>query len=93
MDHAKEFSDVLPGCFIHIYFLFTEFILLENLVAGLNHPSIIDLKMGTRTHGEDDSSVKIQEKIEKAQRSTTSKLGVRLHGMQVKILTLLKYTG
>ena len=60
------------------------FILLENLTFGMEQPSILDLKMGTRTHGEDDPPYKIKEKVEKAANSTTGKLGVRLHGMQVE---------
>lgn len=62
---------------------FLEFIMLENLVAKFGHPSILDLKMGTQTHGDDESDAKKAGKKRKAENSTTKELGVRLHGMQV----------
>lgn len=64
-------------------YLLVEFILLENLVSKFEYPSILDLKMGTRTHADDDTKEKKLQKIQKAKDSTTSALGVRLHGMQV----------
>jgi len=73
--------------------------MLENLVAKFGHPSILDLKMGTQTHGDDESDAKKAGKKRKAENSTTKELGVRLHGMQKynacngKFETLSKYDG
>lgn len=63
--------------------------MLENLVAKFEHPSILDLKMGTRTYGDDESNKKKDGKRRKAETSTTKSLGVRLHGMQVILSSVI----
>ena len=60
-----------------------EYILLENVTARFLHPCILDLKMGQRQYADIDCETKRQSKIQKCQLSTSSKLGVRLCGMQV----------
>lgn len=60
-----------------------EYILLENVTAKFEYPCILDLKMGKRHYADIDSDKKRQSKIQKSEQSTSSKLGVRLCGMQV----------
>ena len=52
-------------------------------MANFEYPSILDLKMGTRTYGDDETDAKKMRKRQRAANSTSKLLGVRLHGMQV----------
>ncbi|XP_074640766.1 inositol hexakisphosphate kinase 1-like [Tubulanus polymorphus] len=78
--HKKHIERLQKGC------LATgsqKFILLENVVSHLQFPCILDLKMGTRQHGDDDSESKRQTKIQRCATTTSRTLGVRVCGMQV----------
>ncbi|CAJ0573242.1 unnamed protein product, partial [Mesorhabditis spiculigera] len=59
------------------------FILLENIVENFEMPCVLDLKMGTRQHGDDAPDHKIAAQMRKCAESTSALLGVRIVGMQL----------
>ena len=57
--------------------------MLENVASKFERPCVLDLKMGTRQHGDDASAEKRHRQMAKCAASTSASLGVRLCGMQV----------
>ena len=68
-----------------------RYILLENLTSKYKHPCVLDLKLGTRQHGDAASAAKKQSKAAKVASTTSGALGLRLGGMQVYQLSLGRY--
>ena len=57
--------------------------MLENVVARFTRPCILDLKVGSRLHGDGASQKKIASQSRKCNITTSRTLGLRLCGMQV----------
>jgi len=68
-----------------------RYILLENLTTGISRPCVLDLKVGTRQHGDSATASKRQSKSAKVASTTSGTLGLRLGGMQVYQANIGRY--
>jgi len=59
-----------------------KYIILENLAYPYTMPNILDLKLGVRQHGLEDSPDKVNRKRLRCAMSTSAALGLRAGGMQ-----------
>ncbi|XP_035688176.1 inositol hexakisphosphate kinase 1-like isoform X1 [Branchiostoma floridae] len=78
--HKKQLAEMrktAPNSKLH------KFILLENVTSQFVYPCILDLKMGTRQHGDDATEEKRNRQMEKCASTTSASIGVRVCGMQV----------
>ncbi|OQR90263.1 hypothetical protein ACHHYP_05677 [Achlya hypogyna] len=66
-----------PPCYL------CEYLVLGDLTQGYNRPCVLDIKMGTRQHGEDASAEKARSHALKCAATTSAELGLRLCGMQI----------
>ena len=60
--------------------------MLENLTSKFSAPSVLDLKIGTRQHGDDVPEEKVKKHKETCANSTSRTLGVRICGLQVSVV-------
>ncbi|TRY79814.1 hypothetical protein TCAL_10268 [Tigriopus californicus] len=60
--------------------LHQEYMIMENLTSQFENPCVLDLKMGTRMHGDSATSAKIKSQTKKCLNSTSASLGVRCCG-------------
>ncbi|KND01030.1 uncharacterized protein SPPG_04123 [Spizellomyces punctatus DAOM BR117] len=56
---------------------------LENLLAPYTHPSVADIKIGTRLYGDEADEAKKARMEEQARTTTSGKTGLRICGMKV----------
>lgn len=59
-----------------------QYIMLEDLTNGMKKPCIMDIKLGTRQHGLNDTPEKVKSKQGKVSSTTSKTLGLRLCGLQ-----------
>ncbi|CAB3402019.1 unnamed protein product [Caenorhabditis bovis] len=74
-----------------------NFIVISDLTYGMKCPRILDLKLGTRQHGDHASTAKVACMTAKCQSTTSANLGIRLCGMKLispgKHVLIDKYEG
>ena len=64
---------------------------MSDLTHGFVRPCVLDLKLGTRQHGDGASQKKVQSQEDKCQNTTSAKLGIRLCGENLKIISKIRF--
>uniref|UniRef100_A0A8R1DKI0 Kinase n=1 Tax=Caenorhabditis japonica TaxID=281687 RepID=A0A8R1DKI0_CAEJA len=70
-----------------------NFIILSDLTHRMKSPRILDLKLGTRQHGDQATAAKAACMTAKCQATTSATLGIRLCGMKYDNNSISKYEG
>ncbi|CAD6196945.1 unnamed protein product [Caenorhabditis auriculariae] len=76
-----------------------NFIVISDMTYGFRSPCVLDLKLGTRQHGDRATRAKAAIQIEKCRNTTSATLGIRLCGMQSidldsgELIKINKYEG
>ncbi|KAG1692863.1 hypothetical protein DVH05_024152 [Phytophthora capsici] len=60
-----------------------DYLVLGDLTRNFRRPCVLDIKMGTRQHGEDAPPAKVISHTAKCAATTSHALGLRLCGMQI----------
>ena len=58
------------------------YLVIENLTHGMKKPHVLDIKMGTRQHRDDEPPEKIERKLRRCASTTSATLGFRVNGFQ-----------
>ncbi|KAJ3206404.1 hypothetical protein HDU82_004531 [Entophlyctis luteolus] len=61
-----------------------RFLLMENVLSGIDHPTIADVKLGTRLYAPDASPEKRRRMEEQACITTSGSTGLRICGLKVR---------
>jgi inositol-hexakisphosphate kinase len=75
------------------------YLILENVTHGMHNPNVMDCKVGTRQHRDNETEAKQKRKEERCKQSTSASLGLRIHGismyspMERKMVLRDKYWG
>jgi 1D-myo-inositol-tetrakisphosphate 5-kinase/inositol-polyphosphate multikinase len=64
----------------------TDYLVMEDLTASYQKPSILDIKMGTTSVGEDASPEKKAAMRAKDESTTTVSIGIRVSGFKVQFI-------
>jgi 1D-myo-inositol-tetrakisphosphate 5-kinase/inositol-polyphosphate multikinase len=76
--------------FIFLNLLNLQNLCLENLLHGFTRPCILDLKMGSLLYDNEATDEKRKRMIHQSISTTSSSLGLRICGMKVKIIIIIK---
>lgn len=60
-----------------------HYLVLGDLTLQYSRPCVLDIKMGTRQHGEDATPAKALSHTAKCEATTSASLGLRICGMQI----------
>ena len=86
LDSLKSLLQFTPKYFSMLQFQSTGkndfYVTLENVIEPFKKPNLLDLKLGKQLYDDDADEIKKQRMIEKASRTTSGSLGLRIAGMK-----------